>query len=423
MRTVVTFLVICAITLGIIEAMLRIFPGIIPLVLLAEFNSETSTEIAERLDLPNQLNRQLVVRDDGGPSLWVYAPGQVVTNRFRDQGTVNRVVMDGRGFCNPPEKGQEDFQAKVLAVGDSFTWCTTVHPEDTWPNLLSDILSTTTYNLGQPFIGLYEYLQYLKVFGLSMNANTVVMNVYEGNDLRDAWGYHKYRSETSDVAAGPLVSEETTKHRVPLETSLKSLYSTISSSAARHSYSINLLVASAKLTFASFKNQLAQLLDESMETIDFRYTLDFGDEEVPFNIENTDLDEVFHARALWDGTVMLADMFDAALRDFVDLSRNKGFAPVVTYSPSAYTTYGEYVRFSDPDLEPIMRAYSKMQRDYFSNSADRFGYLFIDLTPALQEAAGSLRADELLYFPTNVHYSATGHRVVANAIAHALTRQ
>ncbi len=96
---------------------------------------------------------------------------------------------------------------------------------------------------------------------------------------------------------------------------------------------------------------------------------------------------------------------------------------MVTYSPSAYTAYAEYVRFADPDLEPIMRAYSKMQREYFSYSADRFGYHFIDLTPELQEAARKLRADELLYFPTNVHYSAAGHRVVAEAIARALTQR
>ena len=177
--------------------------------------------------------------------------------------------------------------------------------------------------------------------------------------------------------------EETKPLRRAPETALKRAYSTLRDSmAGRYSYSFNLLLASTKLSYWSLMASRAPSLKKKKETIDFRYFLDFGDEEVPFNIENTDLDEVVHARALWNSTVKLADVFDEALRNFVKLSNENGFTPVVTYSPSAYTTYAEYVRFADTDLEPIMRAYSKMQREYFSRSANRFGYHFIDLIPA-----------------------------------------
>ena len=47
--------------------------------------------------------------------------------------------------------------------------------------------------------------------------------------------------------------------------------------------------------------------------------------------------------------------------------------------------------------------------------------IFVDLTPALQAAAGRLQDDDLLYYPANVHYTTSGHRVVAEALAPVLT--
>ncbi len=91
MRTVAAYSAICAITLVLIEAMLRVVPGIIPLSLLVHFNPELSTTIAERLDLPNWSTQKLVARDDQGPPLWV-TPAQVITNRFRDPGSVNNMI-------------------------------------------------------------------------------------------------------------------------------------------------------------------------------------------------------------------------------------------------------------------------------------------------------------------------------------------
>ena len=51
------------------------------------------------------------------------------------------------------------------------------------------------------------------------------------------------------------------------------------------------------------------------------------------------------------------------------------------YAPSAYTAYDAFLGFEDAAAGPVLRRYSDKQRAYFAAAAERFGYLFLDLTP------------------------------------------
>ena len=121
-------------------------------------------------------------------------------------------------------------------------------------------------------------------------------------------------------------------------------------------------------------------------------------------------------RPCFEGKIRL-DLFDEALRNFVELANEHHFVPIVVYTPSAYTAYGARVRFRDPGIEPVLRFFSDAQRRYFADKARELGYRFLDLTPALQAAADRLGRDGLLYFRTNVHLTQKGHEVVAEEIA------
>jgi hypothetical protein len=148
--------------------------------------------------------------------------------------------------------------------------------------------------------------------------------------------------------------------------------------------------------------------------VNFRYALQFEGTERSFNVDNSDRDEVIHALVLEQGAIELFT-FDDALTAFMDLSAEYDFTPVVIYIPSAYTAYADFVRFEDAKLQELMPRYSDTVRRYFAEAAPRFGFKFLDATPALQQAARELQESELLYFPTNVHLTAAGHRVVADA--------
>jgi lysophospholipase L1-like esterase len=84
----------------------------------------------------------------------------------------------------------------VVAIGDSFTWCSGLRAEDAWPAQLAPLLGRTVWNLGRGGIGLHEELQILRRFGLAKRPRVVILNFYEGNDLRDALRFAQHAGAT-----------------------------------------------------------------------------------------------------------------------------------------------------------------------------------------------------------------------------------
>jgi hypothetical protein len=156
--------------------------------------------------------------------------------------------------------------------------------------------------------------------------------------------------------------------------------------------------------------------------VDFRYTLQLPGGDVKFNVDSLDEDEVLYARRVLDGRISL-DLWDDALRRFGELAREHGFTPVVSYTPSAHTAYGERVRFSDPELRPLLAEFSHRQREFLAERASAMGYLFRDLTPDLQQAAARSDASSLLYDPHSIHLTPAGHEAIADSLAHFLAER
>lgn len=383
-----------------LEVALRLIPGAISLGVLKEFEPGLRSKIAAGRKLQTKEDTVPMQRDDGGPptGMWIYKGGAEVSYDFDEPGIVETVRMDEQGFCNPEPDAYESPTFHVLALGDSFTWCTTVAPEDAWPSVFSRLTGLSTYNFGLPGRGLYEYLQILEQYGLKKSPRYVVMNVYEGNDYRDAVRFHTFRTELEEEEDGPC------HFGVPW---LCSAYYRVRGSAlGRSSYAYNLIAASIwRGVYSARKGN-----------VDFRYDLHFPEGTVvSFNRDNVDRDEVSHAKTLAQDSPGL-EVFDSALRALIELSRANDFIPIVLYTPSAYTAYKAFVRFADPEITSIMGAYSDRQRAYFLDRARELGYQFLDLTPAFQQAAAS-DDRQLLYFATNVHLTQRGHRVVAAELA------
>lgn len=388
-----------------LEAVLRLVPRAIPLALLEQFEPGMRTAIAAELDLTTKADTVLVPRTDGGPAerMWIYQPRARVTYAFDEPGIVETIQVDDAGFCNPAPDAYFAEHFDLIAVGDSFTFCTSVRPEDTWSSRLAALTGMSTYDLGMPGRGLYEYLQLLERYGLPKSPRIVVVNVYEGNDFRDAYLFHQARGGGPGAAEGarcPFGSERVCAAFKALGKSW----------LGRHSRALN-LATSALWTRAA---------REQKREIDFQYEVRFADgSTVRMNSRNGDRDEVEFARELVAGRLRV-DMFDEALARFASLAEERGFELVVLYSPSAYTAYEGMSTFSDTAIEATMRAYSAALREYFARKAEELGYAYLDLTPALQAAARGSSADDLLYFRTNVHFTAAGHRVVAEEVAKLL---
>jgi hypothetical protein len=391
-----------------LELGLRLVPSAIPLNLLIEFEPTLRSAIAKQRKLQRFEDTVLVPRDDGGPAdrMWIYKPHIEVTEPVDEASIVETRRMDDAGFCNADAAAYKKLERlDVAAIGDSFTFCSAVFPADAWPAVLAERTGLRVYNFGMPGRGLYEYVQTLKAFALAKRPRFVVVAVYEGNDLRDAVRFHEGGDNASAQAQRLCVFasdrlcawHERLKHGF----------------LGRQSYAFNLTL-SAIWRFAYSRGK---------KEIDFRYDIRFPDgNTVTFNSRNGDLDEVTYARWLVHDEVSV-DLFERPLRSLVALGQEHGFTPIVVYIPSTYTAYRYQVHFHDAGVERTVTEFSDRQRDYFAGKAEEAGFVYRDLTSALQRAAAELPSTQPLYFRTNVHLTPAGHAVVAAEVEKEVKEQ
>ena len=391
-------------TFALIEVGLRLFPPVIPLDLLLLFNEQPRTQIATSQGLPTKnLNTIALERDDGGPELRIYKPFTKLTWTIKETGDIYRATMDENGFCNPPQSYNLP-KIDLITLGDSFTACHAVPMEQTWTSQLAALTRLPTYNLGRIGIGIHEYLQIFKAFGVQKKPKIVLMNIYQGNDIRDAIYFYEYRLKSSTTEA-------------PTETTVDWLDSDVVTNnwLARHSYSYNLL-----LSYVIYgRDNFFQPVGSRPESVNFKYSLIFPDGvSVPFNPENVDKDEVRTAKKLARMEIAPAvfESIERALSEFVGLSKQYNFTPIIVYTPSAYTAYADDVVFADPNLKGLLLSFSHEQRQFLVAQSKKLGFPFIDLTPALQIAAQSNGSDNLLYYQRDLHLTPLGHTVVARVI-------
>jgi hypothetical protein len=296
-------------------------------------------------------------------------------------GGVPVLQLDRKGFNNPLEKADRP-TADIVMLGDSFTFGSIQDASNTFSARLERLTGLTTYNLGIGGIGLYEYLELYRLFGASLKPRMVVMNIYEGNDLRDAVRYWNYKngkgaSKHKQQPAGGLFAG---------------------------SYVLAFLKSSIELAVKS--------IARSVE-IDFHYDVVSQGKQVAMNIGNGDMDEVEHARSIAAGKINY-EVFDAALAAFATLAEKDAFIPVVSYLPAAYSAYRSDIRFNDAQVGRDVLGNADAQRAWLRQAAIRHQLCFIDMTEVFVQA---VKTGPLTHFPANVHFTGEGHRVAADTLA------
>lgn len=404
-----------------LEIGLRVMPAVIPEGLLKRFEPSLRAEIAERRSLPNVSDVVQVDRDDDGPPLLIFKPGVVVRFVSRETGGTGEIHMDDRGFCNPEGAIGADGTVEIVAMGDSFTACMN-EPADSsapesyvnWPFVLGRMAGVSVYNLSRGGYGVYEYVQLLKHYGLQLRPKIAIMQIYEGNDLRDAQHVVAFRQMTPEEKANVPLRASWEPMKVSYEGLLRNW-------VGRNSYAYNFLLV-AIVKGISEVIELTERSAGAEAAVNFKFWLDYEPSPILMNPDNDQKDEVRTARSLQAGEFSFSN-FDEPLEEFAALARENGFAPVLSYAPAAHVAYESVVRFEDPALKELMLWYSEQQRAYFARKCEELGIVFIDLTPVLQAAIAEHGVDELLYYPSNIHFTVLGHQVVSQELLRVLKEQ
>lgn len=77
--------------------------------------------------------------------------------------------------------------ADIVAIGDSTTYGLSAQFEQSWPALLASMSGHSVYNLGLGGYGPMEYATLLVARGASLTPDVVVIGLYLGNDIYDAY--------------------------------------------------------------------------------------------------------------------------------------------------------------------------------------------------------------------------------------------
>jgi hypothetical protein len=371
---------------GIPEAVLRVWPTLIGISVLDRMHPDLRSEIARRLDLPTVDEYTAITsaeRLDHGPDIYLAKPNQV---QFRPAdvidlaaGAIENMRTDSRGFCNP-EGLEVKPSVDVVTVGGSVPNCVGVDGDHVFSAQLGGLLSVASYNLTVSGVGPYEYNEVLARFADELHPKVVVFAIGEANDLRDCERY-------LDHVAG-----KSSKRRHKM------------GGPFRYSYVLAFIKGSIEALAKDFS---------AAGRPNFRYTVISHGKAIPMNSTNGDTDELALAKKLQDGKLGV-ELYGPPLTQFVALAREKGFVPIVTIMPAAYTVYQDSITYENPSIAPAMRAYSDRQRQWLAENSAKIGYEFVDPTDYVKRRAAS---GPLIYFPSDMHPTPEGHKALAEGVA------
>jgi hypothetical protein len=285
---------------------------------------------------------------------------------------------DGDGFRN----SQDLTQADLVFIGDSFTEAGNVLEDESFVSRTAAALELKARNLGMAGYMPPAELVVLKRYGLTCRPRVVVWQIYEGNDLPESARYMDWRA-----AGFPPRSQQGTSRW--------------------EQWSI---------TFALFRH----LVPHKRDWFAGMFPLADGRPcEIRFgSTPSVDWIPVINDRQLehpgWKPIVV-------ALESGARRLRQLEIALVVVFVPTKITVMGDFTSFDDwsrERLPPRLRVPESLSMaTQLQAVCERLDVVYVDTTDALRARAA---AGELVYYPSDIHFSPHGHEVAGQEIVDAI---
>lgn len=293
------------------------------------------------------------------------------------------------GFCNETYDLDNEH---IISVGDSFTYCTQLTPNDSWiKNIFKNLDKKKAINMGLPGIGPDQYNEILRGTA-NKNTKLIIYAYYEGNDLRDM------------LKSFNLNKNEDKKNLLTENNKLKFYIKKIFGEF----YSINYALALYRVNFLYKKN------------INFKYTRISSNQT--FNFGNSDLDEVEHAKFInpkfnknsKNNIVIFSNLLSKNFFEATEIARINKSIIVFIYIPSAYTAFGNDVKFHDQDVGKLVKNYSLISQKIFSDTCKNYKLYCINAVTSFINYNQKNQIPS--HFPWNVHLTKNGHKIISKEI-------
>ncbi len=314
--------------------------------------------------------------------LWIHSP------YLRMKGTYTRGDV-GKALCFPHSaprpydskydrngfRNEADLDAADTAViGDSYVEAAMSPSSEVLTSVLGRLGNSVVANLGVVGYGPQQELAVLKRHALTLHPKTIVWFFYEGNDLEDAREY--------DKRAGRLP-----KNRDAVQTRLQRSF---------------------------VRNALWAFLHTSRECIPSH---DLVQRYGIVRDETGATSRIYFAHPvlpLSQGDIDALEIWKAALTEGYRLCRQHGVRLVVVFGPSQYRVYQglqNLTEVSDEVKTWVINDLPERLRSLVADIAPDIHY--VDLTPVFKsQVTGGIP----VYLPDDTHWSAEGHKVVAQTL-------
>jgi acetyltransferase AlgX (SGNH hydrolase-like protein) len=296
------------------------------------------------------------------------------------------------------DRGQ--VRTRVLAIGDSQTYGAGVTYDEAFPTLLEKRLqqvepSGEVMNLGVSGWEPPEELHLLKVYGLQFRPDIVLMNFFVGNDIIRRRGAYW---EQPIVVGGQSYYVHATGNVI---------HDAISPDRWFLYHDLNYVFQVGMVHLKSWRRQ------GSVEAADLPITLRSRSEYLQELDERTDIYLVREPKEIqlqWDKTLR-------TLAEFKQVLDERGIRMVLVLLPD-HVQVDQQLRqefLAARGEDPSQFDFQKPQH-MLKEWGERNGVRTIDLLPQFREAA----PQEALYFSTDLHITAAGHRLVSEGVWPAL---
>lgn len=190
----IAFLVSAALTVALVEALLHVYPSLIPLPVFYQLPGGGRYLQALVFDQPVELGFRYKPEQDVtfsfGPDDPTILQNQADDIALRDNPAVYRLRLrtDENGFINPSPT-RETYG--IVMTGDSFMG---LSAEEHWVDWIMSGTSTRVLNLGMPGWGPQAEAAALRIYGVPKQPADMILAYFEGNDLWDAAQYEARRA-------------------------------------------------------------------------------------------------------------------------------------------------------------------------------------------------------------------------------------